>query len=114
MRLTAGQEQEEPFDRSEIDHYNDSQNYGARRETLMHSAGIIRKVDDLGRVVLPRSFRKSLDLEQQDLVEIYIEGNKMILQKFQPACVFCGRAEGLMCFQEKNLCRECIQKIKEN
>ena len=79
----------------------------------MHTAGIIRKVDNLGRVVLPRSFRKSLDLEEQDLVEIIIEGNRMILQKFQPTCVFCGSAEGLVQFQEKNLCRACRQKIKE-
>lgn len=113
MHWIAAQERQAEFDRSEIDHYNDSQNYGARRETVMHTPGIIRKVDSLGRVVLPGSFRKSLNIERQDLVEIFIEGNRMILQKFQPACVFCGSAEGLMCFQEKNVCRACIQKIKE-
>lgn len=79
----------------------------------MHTAGIIRKVDNLGRVVLPGSFRKSLAIGEQDLVEIFIEGDRMILQKFQPACVFCGSAEGLICFQEKNVCRSCIERIKE-
>lgn len=79
----------------------------------MKSTGIIRKVDDLGRIVLPIELRRMLDIAERDELEIYIENDHIILQKFEPACVFCGGARGLMRYREKNICRDCIRQMAE-
>jgi len=79
----------------------------------MKSTGIIRKVDDLGRVVLPIEFRRVLDISERDEVEIVLENDQIILQKFEPVCVFCGGNQELISFNRKNVCRTCIQKMAE-
>lgn len=77
----------------------------------MKSTGIIRKVDDLGRIVLPIELRRMLDIAERDELEIYIENDHIILQKFEPACIFCGGARGLMHYREKNVCQDCIRRM---
>ncbi len=62
----------------------------------MKSTGIIRKVDELGRIVLPIELRRTLDIAERDELEIYMESDRIILQKFEPACVFCGSSRGLI------------------
>lgn len=79
----------------------------------MKSTGIIRKVDDLGRIVLPIELRRTLDIEERDELEIYMENDRIILQKFEPACVFCGSSRGLISYRRKNVCNECIRKMAE-
>lgn len=79
----------------------------------MKSTGIIRKVDDLGRIVLPIELRRMLDIAERDELEIYIENDHIILQKFEPACIFCGGFRGLVSYQEKNICQDCIRKMSE-
>lgn len=79
----------------------------------MKSTGIIRKVDDLGRIVLPIELRRMLDIAERDELEIYIENDHIILQKFEPACIFCGGARGLVTYRDKNICQECIRKMSE-
>ena len=79
----------------------------------MKSTGIIRKVDDLGRVVLPAELRRSLEINVQDEVEIFVEGDRIILQKFAPCCVFCGSDERLTSYYGKNLCKACIENIQK-
>ena len=79
----------------------------------MKSTGIIRKVDDLGRIVLPIELRRMLDIAERDELEIYIENDHIILQKFEPACIFCGGARGLVTYRDKNVCQECIRKMSE-
>ena len=59
----------------------------------MKSTGIVRKVDELGRVVIPIELRRTLDIEQKDGLEIFVENDRIILRKYEPACVFCGNAE---------------------
>ncbi|MDA8064874.1 MAG: AbrB/MazE/SpoVT family DNA-binding domain-containing protein [Thermaerobacter sp.] len=78
----------------------------------MKSTGIVRKVDDLGRVVLPIELRRTLDIAEKDSLEIYIDGEKIILRKYQPACIFCGSAGDVENFRGKNVCRECIEAIQ--
>ena len=56
----------------------------------MKSTGIVRKVDELGRIVLPIELRRTLDIAEKDALEIYVDGNSVVLKKYQPACVFCG------------------------
>ena len=79
----------------------------------MKSTGIIRKVDDLGRIVLPIELRRTLDIAERDELEIFIENDRIILQKFEPACIFCASARGLITYQGKNVCQSCIQKMAE-
>ena len=77
----------------------------------MKTTGIVRPVDGLGRIVLPIEIRRNLDIEERDLLELYLEGERIILQKAELACVFCGNKRGLADFKEKCLCRDCITKI---
>ena len=79
----------------------------------MKSTGIVRLVDELGRIVLPIELRRTLDIEIKDPLEIYVDGNTIILKKYEPACVFCGNAKDIVTFNGKNLCPNCINKIKE-
>ena len=79
----------------------------------MKSTGIIRKVDELGRIVLPIELRKTLDIKEKDSIEIFIDGDRIVLQKYQPACTFCGSADNIIYFSGKRVCAECIEKLKE-
>ena len=77
----------------------------------MKSTGIIRKVDELGRIVLPIELRRTLDIEVRDEMEIFIDDGKIVLQKFEPTCIFCGASRGLVTFHGKNICSECMEKL---
>ena len=77
----------------------------------MKSTGIIRKVDELGRIVLPVELRRSLDIEVRDELEIYLENDRIVLQKFEPSCVFCASSHGLVTYRGKNVCQECIRNL---
>lgn len=78
---------------------------------MMKATGIVRKVDELGRVVLPVELRRTLSIEERDSMEIYVDGDKVILRKYSPACVFCGDAEHIEHFKGKNICRSCAQTL---
>ena len=77
----------------------------------MKSTGIIRKVDDLGRIVLPIELRRTLDIAERDELEIYMENDQIILQKYEPSCIFCDSSSGLVSYKGKNICQECIRSI---
>ena len=77
----------------------------------MKSTGIVRKVDELGRIVLPIELRRTLDIGEKDSLEIYVDGNQVILKKYEPACIFCNSATNVVNFRGKNICRECIQQL---
>lgn len=79
----------------------------------MKSTGIVRKIDELGRIVLPIELRRTLDIDIKDSLEIYVENNSIILKKYEPTCIFCGSSNELTSFHEKNICADCIKKIKE-
>lgn len=74
----------------------------------MKSTGIVRKVDELGRVVIPIELRRTLDIEEKDSLEIYVDGDKIIFRKYEPACIFCGDASYVENFKGKNICRNCM------
>jgi transcriptional pleiotropic regulator of transition state genes len=78
----------------------------------MKSTGITRKVDELGRIVLPIELRRSLDIAEKDPIEIYVEGNTIILKKYELACAFCGNPENILQFKEKNVCPSCVSLLK--
>lgn len=80
----------------------------------MKSTGVVRKVDELGRIVLPIEIRKTLDIQQKDAIEIFIDENKIILQKYQPACIFCNQIDNIVYFNGKRVCASCIEKMKNH
>ena len=77
----------------------------------MKSTGIVRRVDDLGRIVLPKELRTVLHIHERDPLEIYVEGNYIMLQKYEPSCIFCGSSDGVVRFKEKNVCQKCAHDI---
>ena len=78
----------------------------------MKSTGIVRNIDELGRIVVPKELRKKLGIAACDPVEISSEGDKIILTKYSPVCHFCGSTENISEFKEKNICKTCIEEIK--
>lgn len=78
----------------------------------MKSTGIVRKIDDLGRIVLPKELRRTLDITEKDALEIYTEGEQIILKKYQPTCVFCGEGKNIINYKGKNICTSCLSEIK--
>ncbi|MBZ4654544.1 MAG: AbrB/MazE/SpoVT family DNA-binding domain-containing protein [Bacillota bacterium] len=80
----------------------------------MKSTGIVRKVDELGRVVIPIELRRTLGIDEKDALEIYVDQEKIILKKYEPACVFCGSADDVQNFRGKLVCKECAQAMAAN
>lgn len=79
----------------------------------MKSTGIVRKVDELGRIVLPIELRRVMDIAERDPLEIYVDGNMIILKKYEPACIFCGSAKDVINFKGKNICPACLKEMKK-
>lgn len=77
----------------------------------MKSTGIIRRVDELGRVVIPIEIRNQFNILEKDPIEIYVEGSSIILKKFEPNCIFCGNTKNLLNFHDKLICKNCSKKI---
>lgn len=80
----------------------------------MKSTGIVRKVDELGRVVIPIELRRTLGIDEKDALEIYVDDDRIILKKYEPACVFCGHAENVQLFKGKLVCKECVETMNKN
>lgn len=79
----------------------------------MKSTGVVRKVDELGRIVLPSEIRKILDINPKDAVEFFMDGDRIVIQKYQPSCIFCNNTENVVFFNGKLICSACANKIKE-
>lgn len=79
----------------------------------MKATGIVRRVDELGRIVLPIELRKTLDIKEKDQLEIYVSGDCIILKKFTPACIFCDSAKDVVIFRGKNVCKNCVDEISK-
>ena len=78
----------------------------------LNATCVLRKLDDLGRVVLPIEIRKGLNLSPRDLIEIYVDGETIMLRKFEPACVFCGSLGNAQIFRGKLICNKCFEEIQ--
>lgn len=79
----------------------------------MKSTGIVRKVDELGRIVIPKELRKTFDIAEKDSLEIYVDGEQIILKKYSPACIFCGQAKDNVRFKGKIICSDCREEFVE-
>lgn len=78
----------------------------------MKSTGIVRKVDELGRVVLPIELRRTMEIAEKDPIEIFVDGATIILKKYEPACIFCGDARDVTIYKGKNICSGCLNDLK--
>ena len=78
----------------------------------MKATGIVRKVDELGRIVLPIELRRTLDIEIKDPIEIFVDGEYILLKKYEPACIFCGHAKNVVRIKEKNVCEDCLKELR--
>lgn len=78
----------------------------------MKSTGIVRKVDELGRVVIPIELRRTMNIQEKDALEIFVDGERIILKKYEPACIFCGNADNMRNIMGKNICSDCLGSIK--
>ena len=78
----------------------------------MKTTGVIRQLDSLGRIVLPIELRRTLDIKTKDMLEILVEGNSVILRKYEPNCHFCGSSSGLTPYKDKMICKRCLAEIK--
>ncbi len=78
----------------------------------MKATGIVRKIDELGRIVLPIETRNVMNIKTKDALEIYVDDDKIILRKYEPACMFCGSADETVNFNGRLICRECFNKLK--
>ncbi|WP_461615762.1 AbrB/MazE/SpoVT family DNA-binding domain-containing protein [Clostridium sp. Marseille-QA1073] len=79
----------------------------------MKSTGIVRRVDELGRIVIPIELRRTLDIEIKDALEIYVDKDQIILKKYEPACIFCGNARDITNYKGKNICNECLEELNK-
>jgi len=77
----------------------------------MKSTGIVRKIDDLGRMVIPIELRKTMNINKKDPMEIFVDGDKIILRKYEPACIFCGSADDIIEYEGRTICGSCKEKI---
>lgn len=78
----------------------------------MKSTGVVRKVDELGRIVIPVELRRTLNIDVKDALEIYVDGDQVILKKYEPACIFCGDARDVINYKSKNICQKCLTELK--
>ncbi len=79
----------------------------------MSSTGIVRKVDELGRIVLPIELRRVMDIQIKDSLEIITEDDKIILKKYEPRCAFCGSKEEIRDFKGRYICEKCVRELLE-
>jgi len=77
----------------------------------MKATGIIRKVDELGRIVIPIDLRNKLDISIKDPIEIFVEGSSIILKKYEQNCIFCGTSKELTSYKDKLVCSKCLAKL---
>ena len=77
----------------------------------MKATGIIRRVDELGRVVIPIELRNKFDIKVKDPIEIFVDSNTIVLKKYEPNCVFCGNTKELVSYNDKLVCEKCIEKL---
>lgn len=77
----------------------------------MKSTGVVRKVDELGRIVIPIALRRTLDIGIRDTLRIDVQGDGILLRKYQPACVFCDDNKHVRCHKGKLICQNCLAEL---
>ena len=79
----------------------------------MKSTGMVRKIDSLGRIVLPIELRRVLEINEDASLEIYVDGNSIVLRKYRPSCIFCDSTKDVRTFRGRNVCPRCLRELRE-
>mgnify|MGYP001132964172 CR=1 FL=1 len=79
----------------------------------MKATGVVRKIDELGRIVIPIELRNKLGISEKDPMEIFVEGSNIVLKKFDTHCIFCGSSKKLVEYKDKLICSKCAKKLSE-
>lgn len=79
----------------------------------MKATGVVRKIDELGRIVIPIELRNKLGISEKDPMEIFVEGSNIVLKKFETNCIFCGSSKKLVEYKDKLICSKCAKKLSE-
>jgi len=79
----------------------------------MKATGIVRRVDELGRIVIPMEIRRELSINRDDPIEITCEGGSIVLRKYAPFCLFCASEEDVQIFKDKKICARCLAELKQ-
>ncbi len=79
----------------------------------MKSTGIVRRVDELGRVVIPIELRNKFNISEKDPIEIYVDGSSIILKKYEQNCIFCGNTKKLIDYKGKLICSKCAKNLSD-
>ncbi len=79
----------------------------------MRATGVVRKLDDLGRLVFPIELRRTLNINEGDPMEIFVDEGSILLKKYQPECIFCGEAKDVSNYKGKNICADCREELKK-
>ena len=78
----------------------------------MKQTGVVRRLDELGRIVIPIEQRRMLDINIHDPVEINVEDGKIIIRKYHTGCIFCGGSSGITTYKDKPICKKCLNDLK--
>ena len=78
---------------------------------MIKSTGIVRRMDELGRVVIPMELRNKFKIVEKDPIEIFVDGSSIVLKKYEPNCIFCGNTKNLYEYNDKRVCGKCAEKI---
>lgn len=79
---------------------------------MLKTTGVVRKVDVLGRIVIPMEIRQAYDIKETDSLEIFVDDGRIVLRKYEPACIFCKNAENLISYKRKKICINCINEVR--
>lgn len=80
----------------------------------MKSTGVVRKLDELGRIVIPIELRRTMDISFKDTLEIFVDGDQIVLKKYHPACIFCNDARDVSLYKGKLVCKSCCNDLKKS
>lgn len=80
---------------------------------MIKSTGIVRKVDNLGRIVIPKELRRIFGIEHNTPLEMFVDGERIILKKYGRFCIFCDSADGIVEYKNQKICSRCLSKIKK-
>ena len=78
----------------------------------MKATGIVKIVDDLGRIVLPKTIRRTYEIDIKDSVEIFTDEKSIIIRKYEPSCIFCSESQDIIIFRDKKICKKCLKELK--
>ena len=78
----------------------------------MKSTGIVRRMDELGRVVIPIELRNQFQIAEKDPIEIFVDGSSIVLKKYEKSCLFCGNTKKLTTYKDKLICSKCVKQLK--